>query len=68
MVLHDLYVYFRAKLTKAECLAMLGRCQEAQEIANDSLRFNSLDAEAIYVRGLCLYFEVGTLLMLYNLY
>ncbi|XP_053607541.1 dnaJ homolog subfamily C member 7 [Plodia interpunctella] len=45
------------KLTKAECLAMLGRCQEAQEIANDSLRFDSLDAEAIYVRGLCLYFE-----------
>lgn len=47
----------KAKLTKAECLAVLGRCQEAQEIANDSLRFDSLDAEAIYVRGLCLYFE-----------
>lgn len=38
---------------------MLGRCQEAQEIANDSLRFDSFDAEAIYVRGLCLYFEVS---------
>ena len=37
---------------------MLGRCQEAQEIANDSLRFDSFDSEAIYVRGLCLYFEV----------
>lgn len=37
---------------------MLGRCQEAQEIANDSLRFDSFDTEAIYVRGLCLYFEV----------
>ncbi|XP_047515372.1 dnaJ homolog subfamily C member 7 isoform X1 [Pieris napi] len=47
----------RAKLIKAECLAMLGRCQEAQEIANDSLRFDSFDTEAIYVRGLCLYFE-----------
>ncbi|XP_026737789.1 dnaJ homolog subfamily C member 7 [Trichoplusia ni] len=47
----------KAKLTKAECLAMLGRCQEAQEIANDSLRFDSFDTEAIYVRGLCLYFE-----------
>ncbi|CAK1549792.1 unnamed protein product [Leptosia nina] len=47
----------RAKLIKAECLAMLGRCQEAQEIANDSLRFDSFDIEAIYVRGLCLYFE-----------
>lgn len=43
---------------KAECLAMIGRCQEAQEIANDSLRFDSFDTEAIYVRGLCLYFEV----------
>ncbi|CAH0726604.1 unnamed protein product, partial [Brenthis ino] len=47
----------KAKLMKAECLAMLGRCQEAQEIANDSLRFDSFDTEAIYVRGLCLYFE-----------
>ncbi|KAL4715100.1 hypothetical protein ACJJTC_012147 [Scirpophaga incertulas] len=47
----------KAKLKKAECLALLGRCQEAQEIANDSLRFDNLDAEAIYVRGLCLYFE-----------
>ncbi|KAF9414575.1 hypothetical protein HW555_007582 [Spodoptera exigua] len=34
----------KAKLTKAECLAMLGR-------------FDSFDTEAIYVRGLCLYFE-----------
>lgn len=47
----------KAKLTKAECLALLGRCQEAQEIANDSLRFDSFDTDAIYVRGLCLYFE-----------
>ncbi|KPJ11757.1 DnaJ-like subfamily C member 7 [Papilio machaon] len=47
----------KAKLTKAECLAMLGRCQEAQEIANDCLRSNSFDTEAIFVRGLCLYFE-----------
>ncbi|KAI8427685.1 hypothetical protein MSG28_002144 [Choristoneura fumiferana] len=47
----------KAKLRKAECLAMIGRSQEAQEIANDSLRFDSFDAEAIFVRGLCLYFE-----------
>ncbi|XP_063376111.1 dnaJ homolog subfamily C member 7 [Cydia fagiglandana] len=47
----------KAKLTKAECLAMIGRCQEAQEIANDMIRHDSLDAEAIFVRGLCLYFE-----------
>lgn len=47
----------KCKLTKAECLALLGRCQEAQEIANDLLRLDSQDTEAIYVRGLCLYFE-----------
>nr|XP_026487450.1 dnaJ homolog subfamily C member 7 [Vanessa tameamea] len=47
----------KAKLLKAECLAMIGRCQEAQEIANDSLRFDSFNTEAIFVRGLCLYFE-----------
>ncbi|XP_039763268.1 dnaJ homolog subfamily C member 7 [Pararge aegeria] len=47
----------KTKLTKAECLAMLGRCQESQEIANDCLRFDSFDTEALYVRGLCLYFE-----------
>ncbi|KAJ0181746.1 hypothetical protein K1T71_002468 [Dendrolimus kikuchii] len=47
----------KTKLTKAECLALLGRCQEAQEIANDALRSNSFDTEAIYVRGLCLYYE-----------
>ncbi|XP_041976912.1 dnaJ homolog subfamily C member 7 [Aricia agestis] len=45
------------KLIKAESLAMLGRCQEAQEIANDILRFDSMETEAIFVRGLCLYFE-----------
>ncbi|KAF7287162.1 tetratricopeptide repeat protein 2 [Rhynchophorus ferrugineus] len=45
------------KLTKAECLAILGRFQESQEIANDILQFNKASADAIYVRGLCLYYE-----------
>ncbi|XP_050675516.1 dnaJ homolog subfamily C member 7 [Leptidea sinapis] len=47
----------KAKLMKAECLALLGRSGEAQEIANDALRSDSFDTDAIYVRGLCLYFE-----------
>ncbi|ENN78715.1 dnaJ homolog subfamily C member 7 [Dendroctonus ponderosae] len=45
------------KLIKAECLAYLGRYQEAQEIANDILHVNKGSADAIYVRGLCLYYE-----------
>ncbi|CAH1125479.1 unnamed protein product [Ceutorhynchus assimilis] len=45
------------KLMKAECLAFLGRYQESQEIANDILHFNKGSADAIYVRGLCLYCE-----------
>lgn len=47
----------RFKLMKAECLAYLGRYQESQEIANDILHFNKSSADAIYVRGLCLYYE-----------
>ncbi|XP_030765296.1 dnaJ homolog subfamily C member 7 [Sitophilus oryzae] len=47
----------RFKLTKAECLAILGRYQESQEIANDILHFNKGSADAIFVRGLCLYYE-----------
>ncbi|XP_050309250.1 dnaJ homolog subfamily C member 7 [Anthonomus grandis grandis] len=45
------------KLMKAECLAYLGRYQESQEIANDILHVNKGSADAIYVRGLCLYYE-----------
>lgn len=47
----------RYKLMKAECLAFLGRYQEAQEIANDILHLHKGSADAIYVRGLCLYYE-----------
>ena len=45
------------KISRAECLAFLGRYAEAQEIANDILRLDNINAEAIYVRGLCLYNE-----------
>ncbi|CAL7942627.1 unnamed protein product [Xylocopa violacea] len=47
----------RFKLTKAECLVFLGRYQEAQEIANDILHLDKQNADAIYVRGMCLYFQ-----------
>ena len=33
------------------------RYAEAQEIANDLLRLDNMNADAIYVRGLCLYYE-----------
>merc|ERR1719412_2277871 len=47
----------RHKVKKAECLAYLGRYLEAQNIANDLLRSDSMNADAMYVRGLCLYYE-----------
>ncbi|KAL0102585.1 hypothetical protein PUN28_018113 [Cardiocondyla obscurior] len=47
----------RFKLTKAECLALLGRYQEAQDIAYDSLHIDKHNAEALYIRGMCLYFQ-----------
>ncbi|CAD5121938.1 DgyrCDS10401 [Dimorphilus gyrociliatus] len=42
---------------KAECLALLKRYEEAQSIAFDLLRKDNLNADALYVRGLCLYYE-----------
>jgi len=47
----------KLKLSRAECLAFLGRYKEAQEVANDLLRNDSTNIEAIYIRGLCLYYE-----------
>ncbi|KAK7793735.1 hypothetical protein R5R35_007885 [Gryllus longicercus] len=47
----------RYKLRRAECLALLGRYQEAQEVANDILHVDIQNAEAIYVRGMCLYYQ-----------
>uniref|UniRef100_A0A668RGA5 DnaJ homolog subfamily C member 7 n=1 Tax=Oreochromis aureus TaxID=47969 RepID=A0A668RGA5_OREAU len=45
------------KILKAECLALLGRYPEAQSVASDILRMDSTNADALYVRGLCLYYE-----------
>eukprot|EP00914_Ancora_sagittata_P033410 GHVO01067355.1.p1 GENE.GHVO01067355.1~~GHVO01067355.1.p1 ORF type:complete len:341 (+),score=55.30 GHVO01067355.1:296-1318(+) len=45
------------KITKAECLCRLKRYQESQEIANDILRNDNINADAMYVRGLCLYYQ-----------
>ncbi|CAF95830.1 unnamed protein product, partial [Tetraodon nigroviridis] len=47
----------RFKIFKAECLALLGRYPEAQSVATDILRLDSTNADALYVRGLCLYYE-----------
>lgn len=47
----------RYKTTKGECLAYLGRFEEAQEIVNGLLHTDKGNAEAIYVRGMCLFYE-----------
>uniref|UniRef100_A0A671T455 DnaJ homolog subfamily C member 7 n=1 Tax=Sinocyclocheilus anshuiensis TaxID=1608454 RepID=A0A671T455_9TELE len=47
----------RFKVLKAECLALLGRYPEAQSVASDILRMDSTNGDALYVRGLCLYYE-----------
>ncbi|KAG8265386.1 DnaJ sub C member 7, partial [Homalodisca vitripennis] len=47
----------RLKVLKAECLAYLGRYQEAQELANDIVSADQTNADAIYVRGMCLYYQ-----------
>ena len=45
------------KTSRAECLAFLGRYAEASETANSVLQIDNMNADAIYVRGLCLYYE-----------
>lgn len=45
------------KIQKAECLVFLGRLQDAQELANTILHIDKGNADAIYVRGMCLYYE-----------
>ncbi|XP_053693082.1 dnaJ homolog subfamily C member 7 isoform X2 [Sabethes cyaneus] len=45
------------KLLKAECLAMLERFDEAGDIAIGIMHSNSTNADAIYVRGLTLYYS-----------
>ncbi|EAT46946.1 AAEL001896-PB [Aedes aegypti] len=45
------------KLLKAECLALLERFDEAGDIAISIMQSNSTNADAIYVRGLTLYYS-----------
>lgn len=45
------------KLLKAECLALLERFDEAGDIAISIMQTNSTNADAIYVRGLTLYYS-----------
>jgi DnaJ family protein C protein 7 len=45
------------KLMKAEYLTLLSKNNEAQEIVNDILRFDSLNVEALYIRGMSLYYS-----------
>lgn len=46
----------RYQLLKAECLALLGRVAEANDIAITIMQRDSSNADAIYVRGLTLYY------------
>ncbi|XP_069358546.1 uncharacterized protein [Maniola hyperantus] len=47
----------RVKLIKAECLAMLGKIEQALEIADDCIRLHPSDIEALFVKGLCIYYN-----------
>lgn len=47
----------RYKLQKAGCLILLGRYQEARDVANDILRLEKKNADAIYVRGMSFYYQ-----------
>ncbi|CAF0728958.1 unnamed protein product [Brachionus calyciflorus] len=44
-------------LLKAECLCLLGRYQESQEIANEIVMKDQMNPDALYVRGMCLYYQ-----------
>ncbi|CAH1788409.1 unnamed protein product [Owenia fusiformis] len=45
------------KIMKAESLALLGRYQEAQELANEIVQSDRMNPDAVYVRGMCLYYQ-----------
>lgn len=47
----------RYKLLKAECLALLGRMDEANDIAIGIMKIDTTNCDAIYVRGLTLYYS-----------
>jgi len=48
---------FNFLIMKAECLVYLGRYQEAQEIANDIVMKDQTNCDALFVRGMCLYYQ-----------
>ncbi|XP_018015575.2 uncharacterized protein LOC108672429 isoform X1 [Hyalella azteca] len=45
------------RITKAEYLTFLGRASEAEDIVNDILVSDNNHADALYVRGLCRYYQ-----------
>lgn len=45
------------QILKAECLVYLNRYQEAQEIANDAVMKDQTNSDALFVRGMCLYYQ-----------
>ena len=45
------------KLMKAENLALMGKYVDAQDIASEILRLDKTNADAIYIRGVCLYYD-----------
>jgi len=45
------------KVFRAECLVFLQRFPEAAEAANSVLQFDNRNVDAMFVRGLCLYYE-----------
>jgi len=45
---------------RAECLVWLGRIEEAQQVANEIVHLDNLNADAVFVRGLCLYYRDRT--------
>nr|CAB3239088.1 dnaJ homolog subfamily C member 7-like [Phallusia mammillata] len=47
----------RYRIRQAENLAFMGKYGEAQTIAMDILRGDKMNADAVYIRGICLYFD-----------
>lgn len=47
----------RFKLLNVECLVMLRRIGQARALADQCIKADSLNAEAVFVRGLCLYYD-----------
>lgn len=47
----------RYKLLRAECLACLGRIDEANDISISFMKLDATNCDAIYVRGLTLYYS-----------